>query len=354
MALTPDLPAFNTDASFATECWQQRPTLLKRNAHWQPPLDIDDIAGLALEPNTEARLIFRQSKDRYDLHSDVLDELTLTQLPGQDWTLLVQDVDKHVPEVRELLDAFPFVPDWLVDDIMVSIAAPGGSVGPHRDSYDVFLLQGDGIREWQTGTGHREVSAGGLRLLTDAVFDSGLDCQAGDVLYVPPGHAHFGVAKTLCSTWSIGLQAPSLSELTLLAGIDPDAVALDQRWRPALRDRLYPPGQIDAETLAALPINASPADKLQAVGRAVSRCKPELTPNAHASGDQAHPWTRLAYGIADHALWVFANGHAASFEVDRQPSIATLCAHRRWDTSSHCHDLRDWLARAGAFDNDFT
>lgn len=256
--------------------------------------------------------------------------------------------------MRALLGAFPFVPDWLVDDIMVSIAAPGGSVGPHRDSYDVFLLQGEGSREWRTGIGHTEINEGGLNLLTDAIFNKTFVCEPGDVLYVPPGNAHFGIAETLCSTWSIGLQAPLLSELALLAGIRAESVDRDQQWRPALQDRHYAPGLIDATTLASLPLDTSHANKLQAVGRAVTRCKPELTPATHTNGLTVHPWARLAYGIAEHALWVFANGHAACFGVDRQPSIAALCAQRHWCGSKPDPELHDWLARAGAFDSDFT
>ena len=140
-------------------------------------------------------------------------------MPHHDWTLLVQDVDKWDADVAALLPAFDFLPRWRIDDVMVSFAAPGGSVGAHVDQYDVFLLQAQGHRRWQIDAEPTEA-----RRWTSATTSNSSCCAQfnpthewvlgpGDMLYLPPGVPHHGVAEDACLTFSIGMRAPAAAEL---------------------------------------------------------------------------------------------------------------------------------------------
>jgi 50S ribosomal protein L16 3-hydroxylase len=206
---------------FLRDYWQKRP-LLVRGAFpdFQSPLTPEDLAGLACEEAALARVVLHDRKrDRWELRSGPFREEEFPKLPRQDWTLLVQDVDKWDMDVRALLARFRFLPSWRLDDVMVSFAAPGGSVGAHVDQYDVFLLQGLGHRRWQIDT--RPDAPRGfrpdveLKLLSRFTPDHDWVLGPGDMLYLPPGVPHHGVAEDACLTFSIGMRAPSRAELML-------------------------------------------------------------------------------------------------------------------------------------------
>ena len=140
-------------AEFLAQYWQQQPLLVRQAVpDFSAPLSADELAGLACELAVESRII-EGSATRQDwrLRHGPFDDTDFAALGERDWTLLVQAVDHYVPQVADIRSLFRFLPDWRLDDIMVSFAAPGGSVGPHFDQYDVFLLQGQGRREWQVG-----------------------------------------------------------------------------------------------------------------------------------------------------------------------------------------------------------
>ncbi|WP_344057210.1 cupin domain-containing protein, partial [Nocardioides hwasunensis] len=140
-------------ADFLRDYWQRKPLLIRGAfPDFACPLAPDELAGLACEAGVEARLVEEQGpQGPWQVSHGPFDETTFARLPEQEWTLLVQAVDHYVPEVAELLGSFDFLPRWRLDDIMISYAPPGGSVGPHVDQYDVFLLQGSGQRRWQLG-----------------------------------------------------------------------------------------------------------------------------------------------------------------------------------------------------------
>ncbi|MBT5966242.1 MAG: cupin domain-containing protein, partial [Gammaproteobacteria bacterium] len=146
-----------------------------------------------------------------------LTDSDFARLPETHWTLLVQDVDKHLPELQALLDIFNFIPDWRRDDLMISYATESGSVGPHTDAYDVFLLQAMGTRRWQFGDQpiHEAKLIDGLELqiLSEFTPDQSWDLLPGDMLYLPPHFAHHGVAVNDCMTYSIGFRAPSAVDM---------------------------------------------------------------------------------------------------------------------------------------------
>ena len=245
-------------AAFLRDHWQKQPALIRGAwTNWVNPLDPDELAGLACEDEVEARLITLDA-DRIAAEQGPFAETRLAKLDKTPWTLLVQAVDQHVPEVAALLNAFRFVPNWRIDDVMVSIASDGGGVGPHFDQYDVFLIQGLGRRRWQVGARCDDATEllthDDLRLLADFKATEEWVLEPGDMLYVPPGFAHNGVAVgDDCMTYSIGFRAPSRSELIagwcdeVLAGLDDD----DRYADPDLSAQANP-GEISAAALARL------------------------------------------------------------------------------------------------------
>lgn len=208
-----------TAEQFLNEYWQKKP-LLVRNA--MPEiiglLEPADAQELALEEHVTARLIRQKNKNPNEWHvkSAPLSKGDFQKLPNL-WTLLVQAVDHYSFDIAELWKKFPFIPQWRRDDIMVSYAPKGGSVGKHFDFYDVFLVQGHGHRRWQLGQMCDEstqfIPDQPLKLLAemDVHFDEVL--APGDLLYVPPGLSHYGVAEDDCLTFSFGFRMPNLSEM---------------------------------------------------------------------------------------------------------------------------------------------
>jgi 50S ribosomal protein L16 3-hydroxylase len=245
-------------ATFLREYWQKRPLLIRNPWDaWRNPLDPDELAGLACEDHVESRLISHTPEALKAEHGP-FPETRFRKLDKAPWTLLVQAVDHHVPEVAALIEPFRFVPNWRIDDVMVSTASHGGGVGAHFDHYDVFLVQGLGQRRWQIGQLCDETTAllphDDLRLLAHFEPTDEWLLEPGDILYVPPRVAHNGVAVgENCMTYSIGFRAPSRAELIggwcddLVAGLADDARYED----PGLAAQANP-GEISAAALAAL------------------------------------------------------------------------------------------------------
>jgi len=186
---------------------------------FQTPLPADELAGLSLESGTSPRLIVRDDAGNFRLEHGPFEEQRFATLGDKDWSLLVTDVEKHLPQLRALLTAFSFLPSWRIDDVMISYAPDGASVGAHVDEYDVFLLQASGQRQWlieDTVREHVQSTQGDLRLVEDFKPNKDLLLSPGDMLYLPPGIAHHGIAVgDDCTTWSIGFRAQSTEELIL-------------------------------------------------------------------------------------------------------------------------------------------
>ncbi|MES2290446.1 MAG: cupin domain-containing protein [Pseudomonadota bacterium] len=211
------LKTFDTD-TFLRDYWQKKPLLIRNPwDRWVNPVEPDELAGLACEDDAEARLI-EQTRASWKVEYGPFAEKRFAKLGKKPWTLLVQAVDHVVPDVAALIDPFRFIPNWRIDDVMVSYASDGGGVGPHFDQYDVFLIQGLGKRRWRIGQACDEASAllphDDLRLLAGFETVDEWVLEPGDILYVPPGVAHDGVAVgDDCMTYSVGFRAPSRSEL---------------------------------------------------------------------------------------------------------------------------------------------
>ncbi len=227
---------------FLRDYWQKKPLLIKGLfRQFEDLLSPEELAGLACESIVESRLIEgsvtqnpvdkRIAADLKLTHGPI-DEQHFPQLPEQDWTVLVQSVDQWAEEVNELKNCFDFIPNWRIEDVMISFAAPGGTVGPHFDYYDVFLLQGGGCRRWQVGercsSNTATVDQAGLSLLAEFTTIDSYDLEPGDALYLPPRFAHWGTALEAGLCYSIGLRSPSLAEMlegfsdAMIARADPE------------------------------------------------------------------------------------------------------------------------------------
>jgi len=174
----------------------------------------DALIALACRDDAESRLIV-QSNGKWQIKHSPLDERDFTRLSKKQWTVLVQDVNHFLPSARDLLSKFRFIPHARLDDLMISFAPKGGGIGPHFDSYDVFLLQGMGSRRWQISAQQDDqfIEDAPLRILKNFQPEQEWILQSGDMLYLPPHYAHNGIAEEDCMTYSIGFRAPSHQEL---------------------------------------------------------------------------------------------------------------------------------------------
>ncbi len=275
-------------ARFLRDYWQKRP-LLVRNAfaNFQPPLMPDDLAGLACMDGALARIVahaslplcspraqrsgdpesgagknakrldsrLRGDDGEWTVRTGPFDEITFANLPASRWTLLVQDVDKWDADTAALLDHFAFIPSWRIDDIMISYATDAGGVGAHVDQYDVFLLQGLGQRRWAIDANPNPPAAFRddveLKLLKSFTPSDEWILNPGDLLYLPPGVPHDGVAVGECMTYSIGMRAPRVAEMLLdMAHAIAAALPEEHRYRDADLAPARQSGEIDAAALA--------------------------------------------------------------------------------------------------------
>ncbi|HEX5340108.1 MAG TPA: cupin domain-containing protein [Gammaproteobacteria bacterium] len=237
--------------AFLKRHWQKTPCLIRGAIpDLVSPISAEELAGLACEQGVEARIVQKtRRKPGWSVRHAPFAERDFTSLPARDWTLLVQDTDKYLPALAQLLDRFRFIPNWRIDDVMVSYAADGGGVGPHVDAYDVFLLQAQGFRRWSIGTAaHANLELPGLDLKQVRDFQAEQEwlLAPGDMLYLPPGVAHDGVAVGDCLTFSIGFRVPSDGEMLAdIAGLLIERTDSDARYGDRdLRDSSRDPGLI--------------------------------------------------------------------------------------------------------------
>jgi len=330
--------------AFLDEFWQRKPLLIKNTCNgFTPPLSSDELAGLALEDDVESRLI-EYCNDNWRLQHGPFSESDF--LRDNPWTLLVQAVDHYIPEVADLQRLFGFIPRWRMDDVMVSYAVDGGGVGPHYDNYDVFLLQGEGHRLWRIGQHCDEHSRlqphDELRILHS--FDTREEylLGPGDMLYVPPGVAHWGIAQGECTTFSIGFRAPRISDILsrwtdqLLLQITADKFYSDAGRAASTR-----PGELHADdvqaALAQLRCALDQAVPSQWFGELVTEPRYDVEPDQDdvaealellqqgAQSVALSPAAKVAWQEGVQALTVFANGESLSCAPSALPALLTLC-----------------------------
>lgn len=242
--------------SFLDLYWQKKPLLFRQAfPGFQSPITPDELAGLSLDEETTPRLITQDSNGHFELEHGPFDEDRFESLTGNDWSLLVTDVEKHCPDLLAYLQPFQFIPNWRIDDLMISYAPEGASVGAHVDEYDVFLLQASGIREWQidssTNPDLSVVPGATLKVLANFSANETHQLQPGDMLYLPPGVPHHGIAASdNCTTWSIGFRAPALSDVIVnFAELIAEKMGTSRYTDPMLS--VASPGALDQQTLEA-------------------------------------------------------------------------------------------------------
>ena len=239
-----------TPAQFLAEYWQKKPLLIRQAIpNFKGLMSPNDLAGLACEDDVQARII-KQKKHNWSVQNSPFDEGDFSKLPAKDWTLLVQSVNHYLPEATDLLAQFNFIPHARLDDLMVSYAPAGGGVGAHVDSYDVFLLQGSGNRNWKISAQSdlSLVEDVPLRILEHFETEQEWTLEAGDMLYLPPQIAHWGVSMSDdCMTYSIGFRAPKTQELMheflsyLQDNMAADGLSVDSLYRdPDLSLQTHP------------------------------------------------------------------------------------------------------------------
>lgn len=353
----PGLPLGMPAAVFLRDYWQKRPLLIRAAfPDFKTPVQPEDLAGLACEETALARLITHdRATDGWTVRSGPFQEEEFPGMPDHDWTLLVQDVDKWDPDVRALIGHFDFLPRWRMDDVMISFAATGGSVGAHVDQYDVFLLQAHGHRRWQIDASE---STKGKRPPLDFRDDVELKLlrrfkpthdwvlAPGDMLYLPPNVPHNGVAEDPCLTFSFGMRAPASAELisdyldTLIEGADESIRYQDP-------DLTLPedPNEIDVVAMnrvvdALNAIRMNDPDKLgdwfgrfittyRAAGEVMPGGEPvpreEIEAALAAGLDlQRHPWARMAWRRARRGASLYCSGLEFALPVkDAQVLAAT-------------------------------
>lgn len=325
---------------FMRRHWQKKPLLIRQAIPgMRPLLDRTALFALAASEEVESRLVVRQGNN-WRMRQGPFARRALPPLSQSDWTLLVQGVDLHHDGVHALLQTFRFVPDARLDDLMVSYASDGGGVGPHFDSYDVFLLQAEGRRRWRIGP-QKDLSLREgvpLKILANFEPEQEFVLEAGDMLYLPPRYAHDGDAQGACMTYSIGFRAPSRGEmvrelLVRLADEADDPTLYRDRNQPAVADSAQLPESLAAFAQDAL---ASLLDDPQALRRALGEWATEPKPGVWfdsaevaltdlSAGVRLDRRTRMQYD-AQH---IFINGE--SFRASgKDARLMQQLAQNRW------------------------
>lgn len=331
-------------AQFMERHWQREPLLVRKAfANFRDPLSPREVLALAQRDDAASRLVTRRGR-RWSLEHGPFAPAAWKRLPARDWTVLVQDTNHFSARAERLLARFDFVPHARVDDLMVSYAVPGGGVGPHVDSYDVFLLQGHGRRRWQVSGQSDLAFVPGLplRILERFRPEQEWVLEPGDMLYLPPGVAHDGVALTECLTWSVGFRAPSDAELVggfldhLRDALQVEGHYGDAGARPVAHPGEVPSAMLDHAERALAAIRWTPAEARAFAARHLSE------PKAHVFFEPPRrPLPRAAFGRAAAARGLrldgrtrllfsgtmfFINGQAAAL-----PAAARSAARRLSD-----------------------
>ena len=272
--------------TFMKRYWQKKPLLIRQAIpQFKPLLDRAALFELTASEDVESRLIRKLvGALSWQLKAGPFQRRALPGINKPDWTLLVQGADLHDDAVRALMDQFRFIPDARLDDVMISYATPGGGVGPHFDSYDVFLLQAQGRRRWQISAQKDLTLQDGLplKILANFAPTQTFVLEPGDMLYLPPRYAHDGVALDECMTYSIGFSAPKAGELAaeLLQRLAEDALeqagaALykDAHQAAVLEPAEIPPALVQFAHQALQKALADPAVLKRALGEHLSEPK---------------------------------------------------------------------------------
>ncbi|WP_348739355.1 cupin domain-containing protein [Pseudomonas rhodesiae] len=366
--MNPDIPlqllGGITAREFLRDYWQKKPLLIRQAIpDFESPIDADELAGLALEEEVESRLVIEHGERPWELRRGPFAEDAFSTLPEREWTLLVQAVDQFVPEVAELLEQFRFLPSWRIDDVMISFAAPGGSVGPHFDNYDVFLLQAQGKRNWKIGQMCNPESPllqhADLRILAEFEESAEWVLEPGDMLYLPPRLAHYGIAEDDCMTYSVGFRAPSAAEvLTHFTDFLAQYLTDEERYTDADVQPVSDPHQIQSDALDRLKslLAEHMSDErmlLTWFGQFMTEPRyPELVAGEELGEEDfvaslqdgailvRNPSARMAWSEVDDDVLLFASGQSRYLPGKLRELLKMICSA----DALHAENLGPWLA----------
>jgi 50S ribosomal protein L16 3-hydroxylase len=336
---------------FLKQYWQKKPLVIRQAfPDYQSPILAEELGGLACEEGVESRLIQEQGGEYpWQLRHGPFIETDFTSLPESHWTLLVQSVDHHIPELALLLDEFDFIPTWRIDDLMISFAQAQGSVGPHLDNYDVFLLQAHGKRHWHINesdyTDDDFMKGSDLRILES--FESKQDwiLEPGDMLYLPPGIAHHGVALDDCLTFSVGFRAPTRKELLIAYTEENNDSVADAFYTDPDLSLQTSPGEIKTKHIDAIKelMRLSNVDKDEFnswFGRFITEKSNDLEyENEELSEEVFHQRlkevggltrngnVRLSYIVNEESVNLFISGEEFGLSKSYLSLVEYLCAH---------------------------
>jgi len=335
-----------TVSDFLRDFWQKKPLLIRaafpQFAGLLEPRQLLDLAG---EEDVQARLV-TQRRDKFELQHAPLRAGDLGNQGKTKWTVLVQGVNHHLPDAAELLKHFNFIPHARMDDLMVSYAVRGGGVGPHFDSYDVFLLQGTGHRRWQisTQTDRTLIEGAPLRILKDFRAEQEWILEAGDMLYLPPHCAHNGIAEDECMTYSIGFRTPAYQELAeqFLVHLQDRIEIAGMYADPDLKTQKHPseisPAMLDQVEKVIKRVRWDREDIANFLGCYLSEPKPHIffdgpkpamsAARLRQSAEKHGLKLDLKSQMLCHAGWIFMNGEAHRPERQDYPVFRALADER--------------------------
>ncbi len=346
------LPGGLTASAFLRDYWQKKPLLIRQAfPQFNGLLNPQQLLALACTEDAQARLVTQQ-RGQWQLQQGPFEPAAFKKLVKKQWTVLVQGVNHILPEAAALLQHFSFIPHARLDDLMVSYAPRGGGVGPHFDSYDVFLLQGLGHRRWQISAQQDRTLIEGapLKILRHFEVEQEWVLAPGDMLYLPPHYAHNGIAEDDCMTYSIGFRAPAYQELAeqFLVYLQ-DRVCLDGMVAdPNLKPQLHP-SEIGVDMLRQVEniiqqVQWGKRDIADFLGCYLSEPKPHIffvppaKPLSRARFEQAVQTRGVVLDLKTqmlcHGSSVFINGTAHAVDKDAYRTLRTLADMRELDASS--------------------
>ena len=336
---------------FLANYWQKKPLVI-RNAFpdFEMPFDAEELAGLACDTDAPSRMIIEHGlapeNKPWQVKTSPFEDEDFTTLPETHCTFLVNDLERYIPELGNLIEPFRFIPDWRIDDLMVSYAEDKGSVGPHTDDYDVFLIQGEGKRRWKviTRDDYSKELIPNLPIALLSEFDEDKDwvLDTGDMLYLPPHMPHYGIAEGPCFTFSIGFQAPRTVDLVQnwLETFSQDS-KFNKRFTDQNRKLQESSGEIsqqDLDKLSNMMLGAIQEQKSGMnvfLGRQLTESRGDVPAEdndidssllvfSENTDYERETWLRFAYIENNESIDFFADGHHIQLPLSAKPSIQTL------------------------------
>ncbi len=332
---------------FLKNYWQKKPLVIRGAfPDFEMPFTPEELAGLACDTDAPSRIVskngFAPDHKQWDSKQSPFTDGDFTTLPDTHWTLLVNDLERYIPELGNIIEQFRFIPDWRIDDVMVSYASDQGSVGPHTDQYDVFLIQGQGKRRWKIITRDDYppdlLNGPSLAILKNFKADEEYLLEAGDMIYLPPNMPHYGIAEGECFTFSVGFRAPDSTEL-IQSWVD-SAFTETERYGDASRTLQSNSAEIsqhDIQKLSQLMLSKIQDEEAGLsifIGKHLTLSKGDTPIDEDLLASlsfnpreeyQRESWLRFAFIEDSEHIHLFADGHHVALALESKEAVKELC-----------------------------